>query len=215
MKKIAIALLPVFLFAACASEPSLDTAKTAAEKYIKSTDPSTSELTVSANPEENAIMVRFDYERYFINAGSGVSQDEIEWWAAMVDIFSDLNKKTKEEMDKTGYLADCMFFIYDVAFPDDTLLYIKNGEVRGNYLDGVVDTYITLEKFNQIQTGMSYQKVCQIIGAPGELMSSVDLDIGSEYATEAYAWYGADGTSNAIVTFQGGGVVSKAQAGLS
>ncbi|MBO5355035.1 MAG: hypothetical protein J6B09_03120 [Clostridia bacterium] len=62
---------------------------------------------------------------------------------------------------------------------------------------------------------MSYSEVCEIIGSKGELMSAVDLDIGYEYATQIYTWWGNgyEG-SNANITFQGGKVVAKAQIGL-
>lgn len=74
---------------------------------------------------------------------------------------------------------------------------------------------ITLSEFNDIQNGMTYEQVCEIIGDSGELLSEVDLGIGSEYATEIYVWEGHGGLgANANVTFQGGVVVSKAQIGL-
>ena len=81
--------------------------------------------------------------------------------------------------------------------------------------NGVASEKITLSEFNQIRTGMSYNQVCEIIGGKGELMSSVDLDIGYEYATQIYTWWGNgyEG-SNANITFQGGKVVAKAQIGL-
>ena len=74
---------------------------------------------------------------------------------------------------------------------------------------------ISLEEFNKIETGMTYEQVCNIIGGEGTLNSSVDLDMGDEYKTELYSWTG-DGTigANANITFQGGKVVSKAQFGL-
>lgn len=74
---------------------------------------------------------------------------------------------------------------------------------------------ISLKEFNQIENGMTYEEVCEIIGCEGELMSEADLNIGSQYATEIYTWKGEKGIgANANVTFQGGVVVSKAQVGL-
>lgn len=73
---------------------------------------------------------------------------------------------------------------------------------------------ITAEKFNAIETGMTYDDVVNIIGSEGELSSQVDIG-GDEYKTEIYVWYGAVPGSNANVTFQGGKVVAKAQLGLS
>ena len=74
---------------------------------------------------------------------------------------------------------------------------------------------ISLEEFNKIETGMTYQQVCEIVGGEGTLGSSVDIGVGEEYKTEIYQWTG-DGSigANANVTFQGGKSVSKAQIGL-
>ena len=74
---------------------------------------------------------------------------------------------------------------------------------------------ISLEEFNAIETGMTYEEVCGIIGGEGTLGSSVDVGVGEQYKTEIYQWTG-EGTlgANANVTFQGGKVVSKAQMGL-
>jgi hypothetical protein len=73
---------------------------------------------------------------------------------------------------------------------------------------------ISKSEFNSIQIGMSYEDVSNIIGEQGELLSSVDLGIGNEYATQIYIWYGYNGISNANITFQDGKVVLKAQFGL-
>lgn len=73
---------------------------------------------------------------------------------------------------------------------------------------------ITAEKFNRIESGMTYDEVVNIVGSDGELLSQADVG-GDEYKTEMYVWYGVVPGSNANVTFQGGKVVAKAQFGLS
>ncbi len=76
------------------------------------------------------------------------------------------------------------------------------------------DEYITMDEFNQIQAGMSYQDVVNIIGSTGELLSSVDIG-DAQYKTEMYSWEGKGSVgANASVMFQGGVVSSKAQFGL-
>lgn len=76
------------------------------------------------------------------------------------------------------------------------------------------DEYITMDEFNQIQAGMSYQDVVNIIGSTGELLSSVDIG-DAQYKTEMYSWEGKGSVgANANVMFQGGIVSSKAQFGL-
>lgn len=73
---------------------------------------------------------------------------------------------------------------------------------------------ITLEEFNKIESGMTYEQVKEIIGSDGTLTS--DVSIGDEkYHTQIYSWYGNTITgANANVTFQNGKVVGKAQVGL-
>lgn len=91
-----------------------------------------------------------------------------------------------------------------------------NGLLKGTDADIInSEASISLEEFNKIETGMTYQEVCKIIGGEGTLSSSVDMGVGSEYKTEIYQWSGEGAIgANANVTFQGGVVVSKAQFGL-
>lgn len=77
------------------------------------------------------------------------------------------------------------------------------------------DPTITLEEFNQITNGMTYQEVVDIVGGPGEMLSESDLGLGPEYASAMYMWEGEGSIgANANVMFQGGIVSSKAQFGL-
>ena len=77
------------------------------------------------------------------------------------------------------------------------------------------NTKITLEEFNQIETGMTYEQVVEIIGIEGTVMSESDITGNGQYKTTIYSWEG-EGTlgANANITFQGGKVISKAQFGL-
>lgn len=74
---------------------------------------------------------------------------------------------------------------------------------------------ISLEEFNAIQTGMTYQEVFDIVGSRGELLSETDLGLGDQYYSAMYMWEGEGMVgANANVLFQGGVVVSKSQIGL-
>lgn len=77
----------------------------------------------------------------------------------------------------------------------------------------ILPELITIEEFNEIETGMTYDEVVKIIGSEGELTSQVDIG-EYEFRTELYVWYGLTPGANANVTFQGGKVVAKAQFGL-
>lgn len=77
------------------------------------------------------------------------------------------------------------------------------------------DTKISLEEFNQIETGMSYEEVVEIVGGEGTVLSESDITGDGQYKTTIYSWDGNGMLgANANVTFQGGKVISKAQFGL-
>lgn len=74
---------------------------------------------------------------------------------------------------------------------------------------------ISMEEYNAIKTGMTFQEVYDIVGGPGEVLSEVDLGMGEEYHTIMKTWVGEGSIgANANVTFQGGKVTLKAQFGL-
>ncbi|MCI8470341.1 MAG: DUF3862 domain-containing protein [Clostridia bacterium] len=76
------------------------------------------------------------------------------------------------------------------------------------------DTKITLEKFEKIETGMSYEQVVEIIGEEGSTISETNITNDEKYHTIMYSWKAKNGIANANVTFQGNKVISKAQVGL-
>lgn len=75
------------------------------------------------------------------------------------------------------------------------------------------DGKITKAKFDQIQNGMSYDQVKQIIGSEGELLSEAGTK-GDQYYTVVYDWKSSDGISNATFEFQGDKLQVKSQVGL-
>ncbi len=76
---------------------------------------------------------------------------------------------------------------------------------------------LTLEKYNRIQTGMSYTEVVNIIGYDGTEMSRNKLDaiptISKEVITVMYMWQNSNG-SNMNALFQNDKLMQKAQFGL-
>lgn len=71
---------------------------------------------------------------------------------------------------------------------------------------------LNLEKFNKIETGMTYEKVVEIIGEEGTVLSESEI---ANIKTTIYSWYGEGSIgANANITFQNGKVTSKAQFGL-
>lgn len=75
----------------------------------------------------------------------------------------------------------------------------------------VQEEKMTLEKFNQIETDMTYEKVVSIAGEEGTL--STESSYGNQ-TMKIYYWYAKDGISNATVSFMNGKVTAKSQIGL-
>ncbi len=74
------------------------------------------------------------------------------------------------------------------------------------------DEYITLEEYNSIETGMTYEEVQEIIGSAGTISSQVE---SNNISVVIVTWYGNGvAGSNANVTFTNNSVTGKAQAGL-
>ena len=69
--------------------------------------------------------------------------------------------------------------------------------------------FVTLEKFNRLRTGMTYETVVKILGREGDVLSDVG---GPGPAIRIYQW--TNGLSNMNATFQDGRLMAKAQLGL-
>jgi outer membrane protein assembly factor BamE (lipoprotein component of BamABCDE complex) len=69
----------------------------------------------------------------------------------------------------------------------------------------------TMDKYNQVQTGMTYDQVKDIMGGDGELQSDTKI---SGHTSQLYNWTGESVGSSASITFTDGSVSSKAQYGL-
>lgn len=71
--------------------------------------------------------------------------------------------------------------------------------------------YITLEEFNRIENGMTYEEVKEIVGCDGTVNSDTEV-MGTKMTI--YSWYGKDGISNANVNIQNNKLINKTQIGL-
>ncbi len=71
--------------------------------------------------------------------------------------------------------------------------------------------YISIEEFNEIKTGMTYEEVKNIVGCDGTVNSETEL-MGSKMTI--YSWYGKDGISNANINIQDDKLINKTQIGL-
>lgn len=88
---------------------------------------------------------------------------------------------------------------------------IQNGAVTGKAQLGLKksDSKITLDKFNQVKEGMSYDQVKDLLGE-GQVISQTKI---MDAESTMYSWMNKDG-SNANCTFSGGKLQIKAQVNL-
>ena len=93
-----------------------------------------------------------------------------------------------------------------VTFQDDKV--INKAQVGVSSGD---DVEISLEQYNSIETGMSYDDVVGLLGGEGTLLSDTNI---SNSTSQIYQWSGSSLGSNATITFSDGKVMSKAQFGL-
>ena len=71
--------------------------------------------------------------------------------------------------------------------------------------------YATIDKFNAIQTDMTYQEVVNIVGCDGELT----LESGDDsYKLRYYTWRAKRGIGNMVIGFENDYVAAKTQFGL-
>jgi hypothetical protein len=70
---------------------------------------------------------------------------------------------------------------------------------------------ITMGEYEQIQNGMTYEQVVEIVGGPGESISENEI---AGIKTAIYSFKGDSFGSNATITVQNGKVFGKAQLGL-
>ena len=72
---------------------------------------------------------------------------------------------------------------------------------------------ITKAKYDQLKTGMAYEKVKSIIGSDGKVLSEYGEKGKSDY-TATYEWDGDNAGEMAMIVFQGNKLQSKNQTGL-
>ena len=72
--------------------------------------------------------------------------------------------------------------------------------------------YLTMEKFNKIENGMSYSDVVDIIGCDGTLSTESSYEDSS---MKIYYWYAKNGVANGTFSFMNDSLTAKSQIGLN
>lgn len=96
--------------------------------------------------------------------------------------------------------------IATVMFQDGSVVNKSQAGVSGSST-----TQVTMEAFNKVENGMSYEQVVEVLGGEGELMSETEL---AGMKMSIYTWDGNSTFSSCQITFQDGAVTSKSQYGL-
>lgn len=96
----------------------------------------------------------------------------------------------------------------------NVLITFQEEKVSGKAQAGLTETataFLDKDLFESISTDMSYEKVRDLIGCDGELIS---LSQTSSVSFSVYAWHTKDDTASICVTFQDDTVTYKSQSGL-
>lgn len=125
------------------------------------------------------------------------------------------NPMKKPKKKKHGCLALILFVIIFFGGIGIVIMLTtgQNSAIQKS-VSGVSDDseYITLEEYNAIETGMTYEDVAEIVGSSGTISSQVE---SGGVKIVIVTWYGNGvAGSNANVTFTNNKVTGKAQVGL-
>lgn len=162
----------------------------------------TSENT-SDNASDNASGITADK---FNQITMGMSYDQVK------EIIGEDGKNISEA--ESGGSVATMYQWDEADGLGNVLITIQDGAVISKTQTAILENngvVIDLDKYNQINTGITYDEVKNIVGGDG-LLSTETLLAG--ISSQIYIWYGEDEISNASVSFQDGTVSSKSQLGL-
>lgn len=160
-----------------------------------------------SNPVKDYMDSSFDGEYDVITTDArtdvrvyGLSKEDTESLVANIDGLA-------ENISVSDYTEDGSTIQY--TYQNGKMVYdssnVAKREIQG---DGTV----TMELYQKIKNGMTYNEVVNLIGADGKPVVSVG---DGEYKTECYEWSGDSGDYSSVdVTFQGGVVAGKLQIGL-
>lgn len=163
--------------------------------------PSTSQSQEAKAPSKSEVA----YDK-FVNLPMGSSYEQVK------NALGVEGKLTHENV-----IADIKTQSYDFGVDNAHMtLMFQNGALNSKSIASLAflkpsGNKITLDQFNQIQAGMTYDQVKQILGSEGRLSTQTEI-MGVQ--SSLYTWMNSGG-SNIVITFGGDGTVdSKTQMGL-
>lgn len=177
------------------------------ESSSSSAQSSTPQVSAPADPVKDYMSANFSGEYDVISTSTrsevrvyGLSREDVE---ALVESLDGIT----ENISVSDYSVEGSSILY--TYQNGKLTYdadsTEDFSIQGN---GAV----TMEIYQKIKNGMTYNEVVNLIGADGKPVVSAG---DGEYKTECYEWPGDSGDYSSVdVTFQGGVVAGKLQIGL-
>lgn len=241
LKILSIALLALVILSSCATGDAEPTGSVAPANAAAQVTPSpTISPTKQAISEiSDGLVEDFEADRFNVKyvgktvtvtaTQSGLSAQVLaskdagtlpENWNDTISSFETVAAKVSDLAAQTSLGAvDTVLYVYSDDGTDEIYLTIANGKTIYSVFDEPIGSTpsgkMTKAVFDSISIGMTYQEVVNLVGSMGEVMSDIDMGLGSEYRTTMYQW-DCEGSlgANAHITIQDGKVVLKAQYGL-
>lgn len=170
----------------------------------KSDSSSNSGGTASQSAQQEQDSTKIDADK-FAKIENGMSYDQV------VSIIG--SEGTEQSTNEIGNVKTTMYEWESDGWGVATITF-QNGKVTNKSQIGVNDqstAKATMDKYNQVETGMTYDEVVAIMGGDGELSSDTKI---AGVSSKLYMWDGENIASNCSITFSDGKVSSKSQFGL-
>lgn len=170
----------------------------------KSDNSNSSSSTASQGAQQDKDRTKIDADK-FAKIENGMTYDEV------VSIIG--SEGSEQSTNEIGGIKTTMYEWESDGWGVATITF-QNGKVTNKTQFGVNDqsaAKATMDKYNQVETGMTYDEVVAIMGGDGELSSDTEI---AGVSSKLYMWDGEDIASNCSITFSDGKVSSKSQFGL-
>lgn len=170
----------------------------------KSDNSNSSSSTASQSAQQDKDSTKIDADK-FAKIENGMTYDEV------VSIIG--SEGSEQSTNEIGGVKTTMYEWESDGWGVATITF-QNGKVTNKTQFGVNDqsaAKATMDKYNQVETGMTYDEVVAIMGGDGELSSDTKI---AGVSSKLYMWDGEDIASNCSITFSDGKVSSKSQFGL-
>lgn len=152
---------------------------------------------------------------------TGITNSVTDSWNKVTDTFTDnLNKIQDTFSENANKVEESVSESVNNAQEAITEGINKAQEAINESINSIQDTFkvdensndrITIDKFNQIEEGMTYSQVAELIGSEGNLLSEISFE---GISTKTYNWPASNGIASATIIFNNDKVSAKSQIGL-